>query len=395
MRSARRLVQVLLVILALAPAVEAQQSSSSPSQLKVSAASYDAATEALSIHGVNFGTAGGVVTLNGFPLPVSSWSDGQIVALVSSATPPGSYLLTVARGQGTTQFDAFSVTFTGVTGAGGGTGAKGDKGDKGDPGPQGPKGDPGAPGAAGPAGPTGAVGPAGPQGLQGPVGPSGILGLAGKSCSSATVVQGFDAQGGLVCADPKTLGRTSLGLCGLSAYDVENFIPAGSSLTVVNTCTPHDKMQALLVTRSGFDTLDAATLQTYLDNGGIVVTEYGSSFGVYNKAFSTSFTQPDNPLGGCSDNVNPRVQLTAADPFWSANGPFDPQLETGCGYDLAALPGITPLGRHDLFSFATVNLAYVKKGQGRVWLVESDWSDNDGFFTTTSRKMMRYMVGTK
>ena len=381
MRSPRRLVQVLLVILALAPAVEAQKSSSSPSQLKVSAASYDAATEALSIHGVNFGTAGGVVTLNGFPLPVSSWSDNQVVALVSNATSPGSYLLTVASGQGTTQFDSFSVTLTGGSGAG--TGAKGEKGDKGDPGPQGAKGDPGATGA------TGATGP------QGPMGPAGVLGLAGKSCSSETVLQGFDAQGGLVCVDPKTLGRNTLGLCGLSAYDVENFIPAGSSLTVVNTCTPHHKMQALLVTRSGFDNLDAATLQTYLDNGGIVVTEYGSSFGVYNKAFSTSFTQPDNPLGGCSDNVNPRVQLTASDPFWLANGPFDPQLETGCGYDLAALPGITPLGRHDLFSFAAVNLAYIKKGQGRVWLVESDWSDNDGSFSTTSRKMMRYMVGTK
>lgn len=347
------------------------------SKLVISAASYDAATEALSIHGVNFGASGGVVTLNGFPLPVSSWTNAEIVALVSSATPAGSYLLTVARGQGTTQFDAFSVAL----GSASGGGAKGDKGDKGDPGAPGPKGD------------TGDTGPAGPPG---PMGPSGLLGLAGKSCSPETVVQGFDANGGLVCVDPKTLGRNTLGLCGLSAYDVENFVPAGAGLTVVNTCTPTSKMQALLVTRSG--NADAAALQSYLDNGGIVITEFGSSFGVYNKVFGTAFAQPAafNSNGGvCADNVNPRIQLTPADPFWAANGPHNPELDTACGYDLSSLPNITPLGRHELFAFSSVNLAYVKKGQGRLWLVESDWSDGEATFNTTSRKMMRHMVATK
>jgi IPT/TIG domain-containing protein len=378
MRSPRRLVQVLFFVLALAPALHAQKSSSAPSQLKVSAASYDAATEALSIHGVNFGATAGVVTLNGFPLPVSSWSDGEIVALVASATPPGSYLLTVSRGQGTTQFDAFSVTLTG-----GGTAGSGAKGEQGDPGPPGPQGD---------------IGPVGPPGPPGPTGPSGVPGLAGKSCSSETVLQGFDAQGGLVCVDPKTLGRTVLGLCGLSAYDVENFIPAGGGLAVTNTCTPHNKMQALLVTHTHFNTLDAATLQGYLDNGGIVITEMGSSFAVYNKAFGTSFVQPgtvNSNNGACDDNVNPRVQLTPADPFWVANGPFNAELDSGCGYDLSTLPNITPLGRHQLFAMTSVNLAYVKRGQGRVWLVESDWSDNDGLFNRTSRNLMRYMVGTR
>jgi hypothetical protein len=329
---------------------------------------------------VNFGTAVGVVTLNGFPLPVSSWGDDQIVALVSNATPPGSYLLTVARGQGTTQFDAFSVAISAAPGAG--TGGKGDKGDKGDPGPQGPAGD------------TGATGPAGPQG---PVGPSGLLGLAGKSCPASTVLQGFDAQAELVCVDPKTLGRTSLGLCGLSAYDVEKFAPAGLGLTVVSTCTPNDKMQALLVTRSGHATTTAAALQSYLDNGGIVITEFESSFPVYNKVFNTAFAQPAtyNSNGECADNINPRVQYTASDPFWVANSPFTAELNTGCGYDLSSLPNITPLGRHQLFAPTSVNLAYVKMGQGRLWLVEADWSDGEATFSTTSRNLMRYMVGTK
>ena len=384
MRSPRLVVHVALFVIALIPALHAQKSSNSPSQLKVTAASYDAVTEALSIHGVNFGTSGGVVTLNGFPLPVSSWGDDRIVALVSSATPHGSYLLTVSRGQATTQFDAFSVTFT--SGSSAGTGARGEKGDTGDPGPPGAKGD------------TGATGPVGPPGPPGPPGPSGVLGLAGKSCSSETVLQGFDAQGELVCVNPKSLGRNTLGLCGLSAYDVEKFAPAGLGLTVVSTCTPNDKMQALLVTRSGHASTNAAALQSYLDNGGIVITEFESSFPVYNKVFNTAFAQPAtyNSNGGfCNDNINPRVQYTTADPFWVANGPFNAELNTGCGYDLSSLPNITPLGRHQLFAMTSVNLAYIKKGQGRLWLVEADWSDGDDLFNTTSRNMMRHMVATK
>ena len=283
-------------------------------------------------------------------------------------------------------------------GSGTGTGAKGDKGDKGDPGeagptgPAGPAGPTGPAGPAGPAGSTGLAGPAGatgPAGPPGPIGPSGLLGLAGKSCPASTLLQGFDAQAELVCVNPKTVGRTSLGLCGLSAYDVEHFIPAGFGLTVVNTCTPHNKMQALLVTHTGFGNLDAATVQAYLDNGGIVITEMGSSFAVYNTAFGTSFTQPDTYNSNndvCADNVNPRIQLTATDPFWVDNGPHTPELDSGCGFDLSALPDITPLGRHQLFfASGSVNLAYIKKGQGRLWLVESDWSDNDGFFNTASR----------
>jgi hypothetical protein len=227
------------------------------------------------------------------------------------------------------------------------------------------------------------------------MGPSGALGLAGLSCSADKVVQGFDAQGALVCVDPKTIGRTLLGLCGMSTYDVENFIPAGAALSVVNTCTPANNMQALLVTRTGHASVNAAALQTYLDNGGIVITEYSASFPIYNKAFGTAFAQPSPHLGDCYDNVNPRIALSTSDPFWVANGPFSPSLETGCGYNLASLPGITPLGRHDLFSVGTVNLAYIPKGQGRLWLVESDWTDGADTFTTESRRLMRYMVGHK
>ena len=56
-------------------------------QLRVTAASYDPGSETLSIFGVNFGTTRGVVTLNGFPLPVSTWTDSEIQALVSDLQP--------------------------------------------------------------------------------------------------------------------------------------------------------------------------------------------------------------------------------------------------------------------------------------------------------------------
>jgi collagen triple helix repeat protein len=424
--------------------------SNDSSKLVISAASFDATAQQLSVFGANFGTAQGFISLNGFPLPVVSWDNTSIVAALSNATPSGSYLLTVSRGPSSTQFDSFSVAIGGV----GVKGDKGEKGDRGEPGPQGlkgDKGDPGDKGATGDPGPkgdtglqglkgdqgdpgakgdkgdkgdqglqglqglkgdTGDVGPQGPPGLQGdpgPMGPSGLLGLAGKSCASDKVLQGFDAAGGLLCVDPKTIGRTLLGLCGASAYDVENFIPAGSGLSLVNTCTPSSTMQALLVTRSGHASLNAAALQSYLDNGGIVITEFSASFPVYNKAFGTGFAQPASYLGACSDNVNPRARpaATTGDPFWVANSPFSAELENGCGYDLSSLPGITPLGRHDLFATTTVNLAYIPKGQGRVWLVESDWSDGDlvdtngdglgdqPLLNATSRKMMRYMVGHK
>jgi len=414
------------------------------SKLLISAASFDATAQQLRIFGASFGMSQGFVSLNGFPLPVISWDNTSIVVALSSATPPGSYLLTVSRGPSSTQFDSFSVAIgglglkgekgdqgepgpqgptgdkgdpgekgaTGDPGPKGDTGLQGPKGDQGDPGVKGDKGDQGLQGLQGPKGDTGDVGPQGlqgPQGDPGPMGPSGLLGLAGKSCSSDKVVQGFDAAGGLVCVDPKAIGRTLLGLCGASAYDVENFIPAGSGLSLVNTCTPSSTMQALLVTRSGHASVNAAALQSYLDNGGIVITEFSASFAVYNKAFGTGFAQPASYLGACSDNVNPRARpaATTGDPFWVANSPFSAELENGCGYDLSSLPGITPLGRHDLFATTTVNLAYIPKGQGRVWLVESDWSDGDlvdtngdglgdqPLLNATSRKMMRYMVGHK
>ena len=371
----RRVVFTVLLLLTIVASRPFAEAGGPPtSQLKITAASFDAATETLDIYGVNFGSSRGVVTLNGFPLPVTQWTDSEIHATVSGDTGNGSYLLTVSRGPAATQFDAFSVSLLSDVVRG----EKGDKGEKGDRGDKGDKGDPGAPGA---------------PGAPGTPGLSGNLALAGLSCPSDLMLKGFSATGALMCADPLDLTRTALAVCGASDYDVANFVPLGSGLRVVHSCAPSDAMRAMLVTRSGFGTLNAAALQTYLDRGGIVITEFMSGVPVYNLAFGTSHPAPSfgQQIGGCQDNINPAVQLSAGDPFWAANAPFVAELEPGCGFDLAGLSGVTPLGSA-VSDPNTVTLAYIDKGPGRLWLVESDWADGEATFNARSLQMMRYMV---
>jgi len=345
-------------------------------QLRVTAASYDPGSETLSIFGVNFGTTRGVVTLNGFPLPVSTWTDSEIQALVSDQTGGGSYLLTVSRGPATTQFDAFSVTLFSDA-SGGARGERGEKGEKGDKGDKGDRGEPGVPGAPG------------------QPGAPGNLALAGKVCPTDLVLRGFTAAGELDCVDPSAM-RSKLAVCGYTGANVATFAPQGSALDLVTSCTPTDDMRAMFVTRYGYDSLNASALQTYLDHGGIVVTEFMASVPVYNRAFGTAFPEPQfgEQVGNCYDNVNPVKQLTPGDAFWTANAPFVPEGDgsSGCGFNLAALPNVTPLGSH-VDAANVVTLGYIKRGAGRLWLVESDWADGEDSFDAQSLKMMRYMAG--
>jgi hypothetical protein len=186
-----------------------------------------------------------------------------------------------------------------------------------------------------------------------------------------------------------------LALCGSSMRDVRDFVPNGSHMVVVESCTPSPTVAAMLVARGGHAAIEATALQNYLEAGGIVITEFGSSIPVYNKVFGTDFAVPEfgTFIGGCYSNVGPLVQLTSWEDFWGANM-FVAETQPGCGYNLAGLPDITPLGSASLLP-DTVTLAYVKKGLGRLWLVESNWSDNQNFFNQRSERLMRYMVKTR
>jgi hypothetical protein len=206
-------------------------------------------------------------------------------------------------------------------------------------------------------------------------------------------VRGFDATGGLDCQSSITELFPKLALCGASAREIATFIPAGVPLMVAETCTPAPNIQAMLVTRSGHHRLDATAVRDYLQAGGIVITEYSASIPVYNKVFATSFPEWTEVLGPCNDNVNPIVQHNDGDPFWQAN-PFVQENVGGCGFNLFGLPDITSLGSASE-SNESITLAYVRVGNGRLWLVESDWADGDATFTDQSLRLMRYMVRTR
>jgi hypothetical protein len=169
--------RIVLVAAAMALVVSgpiAGQSGARP-QLVILQVEADWANQTLFIEGRHFVWANdsqAAVTLAGHALPVLNVVDTQIQALLPADLRPGDYLLTVSRGSGTVQSDAFAVTV-------GASGASGPPGDRGDPGPT------GAPGPQGDAGPQGPPGPAGPKGdtgdpgLRGPPGPSGGVGTDG------------------------------------------------------------------------------------------------------------------------------------------------------------------------------------------------------------------------
>ncbi len=400
------LVLSVLILVAWSPVgAEAQRAlntSGSANQLRVTAASFDSATEDLSVYGVNFGASAGVVTVNGFPLPIASWSDTEIHVMLSAATPHGSYLLTVSRGPSSNQFDSFSVTIPAV----GPRGEPGERGPQGEPGAPGPAGEPGAPGPQGergeqglqglrgepgPKGDKGDTGGTGAQGVPGPQGIPGNLALAGLACPTDLVLRGFDASGGLVCVDPMASSRTTIAQCGFSGLDLSTVLPSG--LALVESCTPGSEMRAMVVSRYGLDSLDAAALQAYLDQGGIVITEFSGGVPIYNRVFGTSFPEPSfgDHVGNCEDNINPVRQFSATDAFWTDNAPFVSESLSGCGMNLSGLPGLVALGSH-VDAGDVVTLGYVEKGFGRLWLVESDWADGQETFNTTSRQLMRYMM---
>lgn len=104
----------------------------------------------LTIKGENFGNLKPFVTLDALPLVVSSYAPTSVTAWLPAGLWPGSYLLTLQRGDNPPKSALFDVAI----------GAIGPKGDKGNPGQQGPS------------------GPAGPQGPQGPAGPPGAGGAS-------------------------------------------------------------------------------------------------------------------------------------------------------------------------------------------------------------------------
>ncbi len=137
----------------------------------------DRATDTLTIRGMGFGDRTAQVWCQEHPLRVLRWTDGEIVVHLPEALTDGSYLLTVIRGQGQKDRDAFAMTVGGLASAE--PGSRGEKGEKGEPGAPGDSGPAGPQGEMGPAGAKGEIGATGPKGDAGVIGPKGDAGAAG------------------------------------------------------------------------------------------------------------------------------------------------------------------------------------------------------------------------
>ncbi|MEM9453984.1 MAG: hypothetical protein AAGF11_07380 [Myxococcota bacterium] len=159
--------------------------------------------------------------------------------------------------------------------------------------------------------------------------------------------------------------------CGGSSRDVTSFFPPMSGLNLVIGCTPDMDTQAVIITRTGTNLYNPAEISAYVSGGGIVLTEFSSSDDVFSDLFANvaegAFT------GSCQDRAPIVFQYNAGDPFWLDN-PFNPIPlgDSGCGRDVSAFPGITPLVG---WNNATVSIAYRDLGTGRMWITDFDWQD--------------------
>ena len=168
--------------------------------------------------------------------------------------------------------------------------------------------------------------------------------------------------------------RPNLLNCGQSNQDIAAFIPPGVDLNVIDSCSPDENTQAIVINRNGF--FDAQELQDYVQAGGVVLTEYSITDDVFNAVFNEMV--PQNGGGGsCTDIAPTVVQFSAGDPFWAANMFVAIGAnEAGCGANnIIDWPDVVSLAGWDV---NTAAIGYRDDGPGRVWLTEFDWSDGEG-----------------
>jgi hypothetical protein len=166
-------------------------------------------------------------------------------------------------------------------------------------------------------------------------------------------------------------------------------VPNNPNFNVVGSCSPDGRTQAMFVSRYGYNNVDRGQLRQYLNNGGIVITEFRTSHRIFSKAFTS--VNRGSKEGDCQDRIPGGHQYNSNDPFWQApNNDFNrlPSNGTGCGYDVSNYPGITPLVGWDS---NTVAVAYRNKGRGRLWLVDVDWQD-DSYGYDESQDLLQYMA---
>jgi hypothetical protein len=188
--------------------------------------------------------------------------------------------------------------------------------------------------------------------------------------------------------------RPDLMFCGSSTRTGTDLYSGIGTLNEVSGCTPDSNTQALLITRNGTIAGNGADWLAYLNNGGIIITEWNIPENVYNEIYGTSYTGESQ--GNCRDNVMPSVILNPSDPFWIANPltPVDP-ADDSCGSDLQDVVSgeggtVVALGGRDPEN--TVSLAYRTQGSGVLFLSGADWQDSDSGYTDSSRSLFGAMI---
>lgn len=205
----------------------------------------------------------------------------------------------------------------------------------------------------------------------------------------------------LVCActiipmDALAQTRPDLAYCGTSSRTGANLY-LGFTLNEIQSCAPGANTQAMLVERSGTIGGNGAAWLDYLNNGGIIITEYNITHLVYNEIYGTDYAQGSR-YGLCRDNAMPSLIINPGNQFWLDNPitPTDPGL-TSCGYEVNAIvagePTVVPLGGDIATGWTT--FACRQQSAGALHLLDHDWQDNESFYTDDSRNFMGALITT-
>ena len=148
-----------------------------------------------------------------------------------------------------------------------------------------------------------------------------------------------------------------------------------------------------MVSRSGTVAGNGADWLAFLNNGGVLITEFRNSHTVYNEIYGTAYPQGSS-YGSCTDNAMPQVKLNPTHPFWQANNiDVTPAGESGCGNDMSPLtsgePAVTELGA-DLGG--AVMFAIRPQGDGVFFLLEADWQDSEASYSADSALFMAALI---
>lgn len=176
-------------------------------------------------------------------------------------------------------------------------------------------------------------------------------------------------------------------VCGDSARDPAAWLRPSDRVAVAAGCEPDDDTRAILVTESGFEAADPADLRRFVALGGNLVTAARTSHAVFAAVFQLEVAVGVR-LEACGGRVHPATRQNPDDRVWEALGPNRDRTPAGCGFSLAGLTGITPLGGEG----AEISLAYRHFGEGRVWLAEADWPAEGDPLDAGSAGLMRLMM---